>query len=238
MTDELTLLRDAHRVDTPDTELVQRERATLDAHIATDQPSPRSSRRRRRVRGPLIAGALSVGVLAGVGAVAASGLLDQNTADMVESAPCNITIDNAQLITSATDSRGDTIELWVLDSADGWGNLIVEKAPDGTWIGSTMGCSPEARSNGYYGTDNGNGHPWAGAPSVTDSEATLVRLYGWIPAPATTAIVVLTDGTTVEAEAGDDGYFLHPVAITPSSDIDIAHIQAVTADGTVIASNP
>jgi hypothetical protein len=52
-----------------------------------------------------------VGVLAGVGAAAASGLFDDHVKEVVQSLDCNITTDDAHLVASATDTRGDTIEL-------------------------------------------------------------------------------------------------------------------------------
>ena len=62
-----------------------------------------------------------------------------------------------------------------------------------------------------------------------------MRLYGWVPQPATTAIVTLSDGTEVTTNVTPDGYFLHPLTIEPNTSIDVSHIKAVTADGTIVA---
>lgn len=230
--DDLTLLRDAHIVDPPDAELMLRERETLTKMIAHRQvSSPRpGTRRHRRSALRIAAATITIGTLAGVGAVAASSLLDDNTAELVSSAPCNITTDDAHLAVSATDTRGDTIELWTLDAAHGFGNLIVETQPDGTWLGASMGCDAQPRSAALA-----EGAPYAVAPNLTDQEATLIRLYGWVPAPATAARVTLTDGTVVTADATTDGYFLEPITLAPNAGIEVDRIEAVTADGTVVA---
>lgn len=230
--DELTLLRDAHHVDPPDTGLLHRERAALTAFIDEQTLSSKvvrpHTRRRRRTRGPLLAGALAVGVLAGT--AAANGLFDHNMTELVNSVACNITTDDARLAASAIDSRGDTIELWILDSDHGFGDLIVEKNPDGTWNGASMGCDAQARSSAFVA-----GQPYAVAPNTTDADATLVRLYGWVPNPAIVARVTLSNGAIVTADVGAEGYFLQPVTFEPDPNIDVTRIEAVAADGSVVA---
>ena len=232
--DELTLLRDAHHVDPPNSDLIERDRASIaaliDAPTTARTPAQERARRGRRARRPILAGTLAVGVLGGVGAVAASGLLDDNTRELVNSIDCNITTDDARLVATATDTRGDTIELWTLDAENGFGNLIVEKRPDGTWNGASMGCDAEPRSSALAA-----GQPYAVAPNLTDNQATLIRLYGWVPQPASTAVVALSDGTNVTAAVDSDGYFLQPVTVAPNAGIDVTHIQAVNPDGAVVA---
>jgi hypothetical protein len=69
-----------------------------------------------------------VGVLAGVGAAAASGRFDDHVKEVVQSLDCNLTTDDAHLVASAIDTRGDTIELWTLDADDGFGRLAGREA--------------------------------------------------------------------------------------------------------------
>jgi len=85
--------------------------------------------------------------------------------------------------------------------------------------------------------ENQTGRPWAGSPNLTlDGQATLIRVYGWIPRPATTAIVTFTDGNTTRINAGPDGCFLTLITTAPNANAEITHIEARSDDGTMIAA--
>ena len=76
-----------------------------------------------------------------------------------------------------------------------------------------------------------------GPPNLTlDGQATLIRVYGWIPRPATTAIVTFTDGNTTRINAGPDGCFLTLITTAPNANAEITHIEARSDDGTMIAA--
>lgn len=233
--DELTLLRDVHHVAPPSAELVERERAALAALIVSAGPAVApitAARRKRRVRRVVVAGVLGAGVLAGVGAAAAGGLLDRTAADLVDSvADCGFSSADGRLVASAIDGHGSTIEFWRFDTPGGVGDMVVEKLPDGTYAGSMLGCD-----NSYSRIARiGERRPTASAALVSDDHETLMDLYGWVPQPATVAVVSLDDGTTVTAAANAEGYFLQPITLAPNPYVALTHIQALAADGTVVA---
>lgn len=206
--------------------------ALLEEIMAVTTPTTmhRSRRPFRIRRKPVLAGVLAIGALAGVGAAAATGVFDSSVEEMVASVDCNITTDDARLAASAIDSRGSTIELWTIDTNEGFANLIVERSGDGTTNGASMGCDAQTRATAYPPDQ-----PWAAAPNLTDQDATLVRLYGWAPKPAVAVSVELSDGTIVTAETGADGYFLKPITIAPNSNIDVVRIAALASDGAIVA---
>lgn len=140
----------------------------------------------------MLAGVLAFGALANVGAAAAAGLFDSSVEEMVASLDCSITTDDARLAASAVDSRGSTIELWTIDTSEGFANLVIERSDDGATNGASRGRGAQTRATAYPAD-----HPWAVAPNLTDQDATLVRLYGWAPKPAVAVSVELSDGTIV-----------------------------------------
>ncbi|MEY4229636.1 MAG: hypothetical protein RLZZ362_485 [Actinomycetota bacterium] len=210
------------------------EQALLEEIMAVTTPTTthRSRRPFRTRRKPVLAGVLAIGALAGVGAAAATGMFDSSVEEMVASVDCNITTDDARLAISAVDSRGSTIELWTIDTNEGFANLIIERSGDGTTNGASMGCGAQTRATAYPPDQ-----PWAVAPSLTDQDATLVRLYGWAPKPAVAVFVELSDGTTVTAQTSPDGYFLKPITIAPNSDIDVVRVRALASDGAIVAES-
>ncbi|MBI5090336.1 MAG: hypothetical protein HZB15_16175 [Actinobacteria bacterium] len=220
-----TLLREAHVVALPDADVVQRERAKLDALLAGSArvPGDRTVRAHRRRRTPLVMGVSAAVALCGVGAAAAGGLFDSNTERMVDSADCDIRTEDAELVASEIDSIGLQIEYWVLDREGGHGDMLIEKSPDGTVVGSQLGCGAGRRSETpYYATQS-----WAVAPyTFTPGVATYVRLYGQIPPSATAATVVLSDGTSVIVTPDNaQGYFLQLVTLEPDPNIDVVSVE-------------
>jgi len=185
---------------------------------------------RRRIRRPVLIGATLATVLVGAGAAAAAtGVFSNDTSQFVGSV-CGLDIGDARLVASATDSMGNLIEFSVISGATGDASIIASKSPGGTWDYDSTGCGPEPG-----GAQNPGGQARAGASALTlDGEATLIRIHGWIPQPATTVNVTFSDGTTVPIAAGADGYFLHLVTTAPNANTDIAHIKARAADGTII----
>lgn len=149
------------------------EQALLEEIMAVTTPPTTTTHRSRRPfrtrRKPVLAGVLAIGALAGVGAAAATGMFDSSVEEMVASVDCNITTDDARLAESAIDSRGSTIELWTIDTNEGFANLIIERSGDGTTNGASMGCGAQTRATAYPPDQ-----PWAATPSLTDKDATLV----------------------------------------------------------------
>ena len=172
------------------------------------------------------------GALAGVGAAAAAGLFDSSVEELVASVDCSITTDDARLAASAVDSRGSTIELWTIDTNEGFANLVIERGDDGAANGASMGCGAQTRATAYPADQ-----PWAVAPILTDQDSTLVRLYGWAPKPAVAVSVELSDGTIVTAQTTADGYFLKPITIASNRSIDVVRVMALASDGTIVAES-
>lgn len=70
---------------------------------------------------------------------------------------------------------------------------------------------------------------------MTSDTETLVRLFGWIPKPATSGVVTFSDGTTATVTPNSDGYFLDPITKPSDYNLGIVSIDALADDGTVIA---
>ncbi len=131
---------------------------------------------------------------AGVAVAAAAGVFGLDTARFVETV-CGVNIDSAHLVASDTDTLGNLIELSVINSPKGDTTILGVKDPDGTFTYDQAACGPWPG-----GAENPAGRPWAGSPNLAlDGQATLIGVFGWIPRPATTAIVTFTDGTIVAA---------------------------------------
>ena len=202
--------------------------ATITRHVVTPVATPRRQRRRPVIAGIALAG-VSLG--AGVAVAATAGVFSSDTARFVETV-CGVNIDNAHLVASDTDTLGNLVELSVINSPAGDTIILGVKDPDGTWTYEQAACGPWPG-----GSENQAGRPWAGSPNLTlDGQATLIRVYGWIPRPATTAIVTFTDGTTTQIDAGPDGYFLTLITTAPNAHAEITHIEARSDDGTIIAA--
>lgn len=192
------------------------------------------SPRRRLARRPVLAGIAVTGVLLGAGVAAATGIFSTDTTEFVESV-CGLNIDDARLVASDTDSFGNLVEFSVINSPTGDTTIVGVKDPQGTWTYDEAACGPWPG-----GADNPAGRPWAGSPNLTlNGQATLIRVYGWIPQPATTAVVTFADGTTTRIDAGPEGYFLRLITTAPNANEAITHIEARTANDTLVAEgNP
>ena len=142
--------------------------------------------RQRRVRRPLLIGAIAGTLLVGAGAAAAVGLLDDQATRLVQDAPCGLSATDAHRVASAQNSHGNTVEYWVVSSGSGYGDLLVERDPKGTNLGGALSCSP-----GAIGTVHPAGEPWAGAPYDTSDTETLISLFGWVPPTSAAAIVAV-----------------------------------------------
>jgi hypothetical protein len=173
-----------------------------------------TTRRRSMRRGVLITGIVGA-LIVGGGAVTASTLLDGQSEKFLESARCSLDSKDATRVATATVSNGSTTELWVVRSAGGSGELIVQKGPDGQLIGNMLGCSPADQQNRPEGT------PFAATPRDANSEHTYVHLFGWVPTTAASVIVTLGEGTRVELTPEASGYFLEEVTL-PASANDLA----------------
>lgn len=185
---------------------------------------------RRPLRRPILGGAIAGGLLVGVGAAAAGGIFNNDTTQFLE-ATCGLNTADARLVASDTDSRGFVIEFWVIKSPGGGASIIDSKDPAGTYGGGASGCSPG-------GPAYPAGQPWSQATYTNlDGQPTLIDLYGWIPQPATTAIVTFIDGTTATVTAGPDGYFLHVLTVPANTNVGLAHIEARAEDGTLVAEH-
>lgn len=192
------------------------------------------SPRRRLARRPVLAGIAVTGVLLGAGVAAATGIFSTDTTEFVESV-CGLNIDDARLVASDTDSFGNLVEFSVINSPTGDTTIVGVKDPQGTWTYDEAACGPWPG-----GADNPAGRPWAGSPNLTlDGQATLISVYGWIPQPATTAVVTFADGTTTRIDAGPEGYFLRLITTAPNANEAITQIEARTANDTLVAEgNP
>lgn len=192
------------------------------------------SPRRRLARRPVLAGIAVTGVLLAAGMAAATGIFSTDTTEFVESV-CGLNIDDARLVASDTDSFGNLVEFSVINSPTGDTTIVGVKDPQGKWTYDEAACGPWPG-----GADNPAGRPWVGSPNLTlDGQATLIRVYGWIPQPATTAVVTFADGTTTRIGAGPEGYFLRLITTAPNANEAITHIEARTANDTLVAEgNP
>lgn len=192
------------------------------------------SSRRRPARRPVLAGIAVAGALLGAGVAAATGVFSAGTTEFVESV-CGLNIDDARLVASDTDSLGNLVEFSVINGPTGDATIVGVKDPQGTWTYDEAGCGPWPG-----GAENPTGRPWVGSPNLTlDGQATLIRVYGWIPQPATTAVVTFADGTTTRIDAGPEGYFLHLITTAPDANAAITHIEARTTTDTLVAEgNP
>ncbi len=184
----------------------------------------------RRRRRPLLIAAITGTMVIGVGTAAAVSLLGDGAGKFVDSADCGIHSKDARLIASGQDTEGTTIEFWIVQSPGGYGDLIVEKDQAGNYVGGMLGCGHEPSTVAHPA-----GQPWAGAPTVTSDTETLVRLFGWIPKPATSGVVTFSDGTTATVTPNSDGYFLDPITKPSDYNLGIVSIDALADDGTVIA---
>ncbi len=189
---------------------------------------------RRLARRPVLAGIAVTGALLGAGVAAATGVFSTGTTEFVESV-CGLKLDDARLVASDTDSLGNLVEFSVINGPTGDATIVGTRDPQGTWTYDEAGCGPWPG-----GADNPAGRPWAGSPNLTlDGRATLIRVYGWIPQPATTAVVTFADGTTTRIDAGPEGYFLRLITTAPNANEAITHIEARTANDTLVAEgNP
>lgn len=188
------------------------------------------SPRRRLARRPVLAGIAVTGVLLGAGVAAATGIFSTDTTEFVESV-CGLNIDDARLVASDTDSFGNLVEFSVINGPTGDTTIVGVKDPQGTWTYDEAACGPWPG-----GADNPAGRPWAGSPNLTlNGQVTLIRVYGWIPQPATTAVVTFADGTTTRIDAGPEGYFLRLITTAPNANEAITHIEARTANDTLVA---
>lgn len=186
--------------------------------------------RRRRASRPVLVGVTAVAVLVGAGAAAATGVFSDSTTEFLET-DCGLDINDARLVASDTDSLGNLIEFSVISGPAGDASISASKDPAGIWTYDEAGCGPWPG-----GAEYPDGKPWAGSPALSlDGEATLIRVYGWIPRPATTAVITFSDGTEVPIAVGPDGYFLHLITTAPAADTDITHIEARAVDGTAVA---
>lgn len=217
-----TMLRDAHRVAPPDPATIEQARSALAMAITTEkQPieRPKTARRRHRRLGIVIGGV--AGTLGAVGA-AAGGLFDANTEQMVNDADCAITSADARLVASETNPEGKVIEYWTINRTNSFGDLLVEKLPDGAYDGSSLGCSAEPRNQIPFYADRA----WAsGALVYTPGVSSELSLYGQIPPGSSAATVELTDGTTVTVTPDDEqGYFLHLLVLSPTEQVGVVSL--------------
>lgn len=215
-----TLLRDSQRVARPDTATIERARTALTSTIADERTrGMRTTPRRSRRRIGLAIGLVGAGTLGAVGAAAAGGLFDSNTERMVNDAGCDITFADARFVTSETTPDGAVIEYWSIDRTDSFGDLIVEKLPDGTYTGSSLGCGAGPRDQTPFYADGA----WAaGASTYTPGVATELSIYGQIPSGSHAATVELSNGTTVTVTPDDEqGHFLHLLTLPPKANIDV-----------------
>lgn len=170
-------------------------------------------------------GATAIMVLSGTGAAAwalVSDRPDERTATFIEGTPCGLDADDARLV--ATYGDAGAVRFWWIDSPAGAGAYVTDL--DGSGGGS---CAP-----GAVGYDPSP--PWASTQmAVESSGAGRYILYGQIPGTATRAAVVTNRGT-FEADPAEDGYFVTVVEGPWGSDLDIIRIDALDADGSVIAT--
>ena len=192
------------------------------------------SPRRRPTRRPVLAGIAVAGALLGASVAAATGLFSTGTTEFVKSV-CGLNIDDVRLVASDTDSLGNLVEFSVINGPTGDATIVGTRDPQGTWTYDEAGCGPWPG-----GAENPTGRPWVGSPNLTlDGQATLIRIYGWIPQPATIAVVTFADGTTTRIDAGPEGYFLRLITTAPNANAAITHIEARTATDTLVAEgNP
>lgn len=196
-------------------------------HIRTVGP-PRGLRRQL----PLAAAAIGGLALVGVGGAAAAGVFRSDTTTFVE-AVCGLDTSEARNVASGTDDLGAEVTLWVLSRPIGDAAVLAVQDPSGQWNYDTAACGPWPG-----GAQRPDGQPWAADPSLTiDNQAIYLRVYGWIPQPATTAVLTFADGTTVTAAAGDDGYFLQLITTSSPDGATLERLVALAPDGSSVAEH-
>ena len=217
--DELTLMRDAHRVEPPDDDLVRRERAALDTISSAPVPRVFSSHRPRRRRLTLAAiGAATV--LAGSAAAAATGILPVGVQERFGLTADNevgmrADVDEARLQSTYVTPDGVSYELW-LAPTDGDGEcftVIREGAKDDPFAACTN--SPV-----------GAVHPIFIVYQIM-SVGDRMAIYG--TAPGDTITVTLTfDGEPAIAQVDDHEFFT--VIDQPDCENTICEVTAAGYD--------
>ena len=185
-------------------------------HDTTSSPSldPVDSvvhpRRRHLRRGVVITGIVGALALTG-GAVAATTLLDSTSNTIIDTMDCGINSKDATRVATARAMNGNSVDFWVIRSAGGSGDLVVERTPDGRPVARTLGCG---RITQHVRTAD---TPFAAMPRTADDKVLSGHLIGWVP-PATAAVaVILGDGTRVDVTPEPSGYFLKEVTLPASS---------------------
>lgn len=207
---------------------------------AGSQPIEHPKRFRRRLV-PALASVLILAA-AGTGAAAALGLFPEQSETMLEEMGCRTAGSVEQLVATADAPNGGSHQFWITrNSGDGPANgiILVELDEGGEHQGGMIGCDePGADIADSYG------EVWAVVPSSTSEDGSLGSVMGHVPPEAVRAIVAFGDGTSVEIEVQDGGYFL---GLVFRSDIrssetesgpdwpEVVHISAVDQDGIVIA---
>lgn len=178
---------------------------------------------------------------AGTGVAAALGLFPEQSRTMLEEMGCRTAGSVEQLVATADAPNGGSHQFWITrDSADGPANgiILVELDQEGEHQGGMIGCDePGADLADSYG------EVWAVVPSSTSEDGSLGSVMGHVPPEAATAVVTFRDGTSVEIEVQDGGYFLGLVS-RPDIRIsetqlepnwpDVVRVAGIDLNGTVI----
>lgn len=218
--DELTLLRDAHRVEPPDDDLVRRERAALATTSSASAPRAFSSYRPRRHRRRLTLAAIGgITVLAGGAAAAATGILPDSvqerfglTADNQEGMRADV--DGARLQSTYATPDGTSYELWFAptDGDGGCFTVIRDGATDEPFAGCTGSLGAVHPTHVIYQT-----------MQVGDRLA----VYGTAPDDATT-VTLNFDGEPTTAPVENHEFFT--VINQPDCDDTACEITAAAYD--------
>ncbi|HQZ35050.1 MAG TPA: hypothetical protein PK020_11535 [Ilumatobacteraceae bacterium] len=188
-------------------------------HIITRAAS-RPPAHRRRVRWPVLLGAIGATLLVGAGVGAAAKLLSDDEAQLVNSARCRPDPSVDELVAQATATNGSKAEYWLMHSAGADGQLLILKHANGTEVGFGN-CTALTLTNFQI----------AGS---SDSAGTYVYVYGQLPPAAAAATVHLNDGTSILVQPNEHGYFLtildRPASAMPDV---ITEVDFADASGTV-----
>lgn len=220
--------------------------------MSSIRPDESESPARRRFRRlvPTLAG-VSLLAVAATGAAVALGLFPQQTRDILDEFGCRSAASVEEVVASAQAVDGRTFQFWVTRATEdappnGW--IVVTLNPNGSMLGSTLGCSQPDEGRQVYATSE----IWATAPNEIGTDGALAYVIGYAPPGAVVVTVTFSDGTTSDIEVQPNGHFLGLVSRPdinlrrdPEGDFlnfdvmfpDVVHVAAFGADGALIAED-